>query len=79
MGSEIESIVNEALYNCFDNNRQLDTKAIIDAAQPMVPLARTMAEDLNRLKKFAKDNCRPASSTDLGDEFVKEMELGADL
>lgn len=63
-GSEIEAVVNEALFLAFDENKKecnLQTEHLLDAAEPIVPLSATMGEQITNLREWAKNRCRPAS------------------
>jgi SpoVK/Ycf46/Vps4 family AAA+-type ATPase len=61
-GSEIEQAVTEALYDCFDQGKELDTGAIVRAIDGTVPLSITMAEQIKRLRQWAGNRARRASS-----------------
>ncbi|NQT51266.1 AAA family ATPase, partial [bacterium] len=61
-GAEIEQAVVEALYNAFDEERELDARDILRSLADGVPLSRTMREDIGRLRSWALDRTRPASS-----------------
>ena len=62
-GSEIEAVVNEALFLAYKEGEELRVSAadLAKAAQPIVPLSETMGEDIEKLRKWAKARCRPAS------------------
>ena len=61
-GAEIEQAVIDALYRVFPQGRDINTKDIRSVISETVPLSRTMAEDITRLREWAKDRARPASS-----------------
>ncbi|MBT3380721.1 MAG: AAA family ATPase [Lentisphaerae bacterium] len=61
-GSEIEQAVIDAMFDCFDNGDDLSTGSVIHAIQNTVPLSVTMAEDIERLRKWATNRARPAST-----------------
>ena len=61
-GSEIEQAVVDALFDCFDQGADLDTGAIARAIDATVPLSVTMAEDVQRLRQWAANRARRASS-----------------
>jgi SpoVK/Ycf46/Vps4 family AAA+-type ATPase len=60
-GAEIEQAVIAALYEAFDQNRDIATADIESTLQTMVPLSRTMEEDIDRLREWASTRARPAS------------------
>lgn len=66
-GSEIEQAVISALYEAFDEGRDLGTEDLRKALATSVPLSRTMKEDIDRLRRWAADRARSAS----GEAFLK--------
>ena len=63
-GAEIAALVPEALYAAFaDGERQITGRDIVSAAGATVPLARTAAEKIDKLRAWAKGRARPASVT----------------
>jgi len=52
-GSEIEQAVTDALYDCFDQGKELDTGSIVRAIDGTVPLSITMAEQIKRLRLWS--------------------------
>ncbi len=63
-GSEIEQVVVDALFDSFDDGRELDTQAVILAIESTVPLSTTMAEDIKQLRKWAGHRARSASQSE---------------
>ncbi len=61
-GAEIEAVVVEALYNAFDETRELTTDSVVAAAHNSVPLSMTMRERIEELREWANTRARPASS-----------------
>jgi len=62
-GSEIAAIVPDALFAAFaDNAREITTDDLVEAARTVVPLAKTAAEKITRLRDWAKGRARPATS-----------------
>jgi SpoVK/Ycf46/Vps4 family AAA+-type ATPase len=62
-GSEIASIVNDAMFSAFsDGKRPITTEDLIEAAGTVVPLAKTAAEKIEKLRKWASERARPASA-----------------
>ena len=63
-GAEIAALVPEALYAAFaDGERPITTADLCTAAAATVPLARTAAEKIDKLRTWAKGRARPASVT----------------
>lgn len=60
-GAEIEEAVNSALYDAFHENRELSDDHLAAAVRQSVPLSRTMAEQLSRLREWSTGRARPAS------------------
>lgn len=61
-GAEIEQAIISALHDSFFDNRELETKDILNALQQTVPLSRTMREQIEELRFWASDRARPVSS-----------------
>jgi len=63
-GAELASLVPDALYAAFaDGERAITTADLAAAASTTVPLARTAAEKIDKLRAWAKGRARPASVT----------------
>jgi SpoVK/Ycf46/Vps4 family AAA+-type ATPase len=60
-GAEIEEAINSALYDAFYNQRPLATDCILATLSQTVPLAKTMDEQINRLRRWAEGRARNAS------------------
>jgi SpoVK/Ycf46/Vps4 family AAA+-type ATPase len=64
-GSEIAAIVPDALFAAFnDKAREIRTKDLIAAASTVVPLTKTAAEKVKRLRDWSVGRARPASSAE---------------
>ncbi|HZO87193.1 MAG TPA: AAA family ATPase [Chthonomonadaceae bacterium] len=74
-GAEIEACVVEALYDAFDEKRELTTESIIAAAHHTVPLAMTMRERIEDLRAWAATRARAASSAHAEDMDTITSEL----
>ena len=62
-GSEIAAIVPDALFAAFaDDAREIKTSDLIDAAKTVVPLSKTAAEKIAKLRDWASGRARPASA-----------------
>ncbi|MGH7939749.1 MAG: AAA family ATPase [Limisphaerales bacterium] len=60
-GAEIEEAVNSALYDAFYSKGELATENIQTSLSQTVPLARTMDEQISRLRSWAEGRARNAS------------------
>lgn len=74
-GAEIEAVVVEALYDAFDEVRELTTESIIEAAHNSVPLSMTMSERIEELRMWAETRARAASSAQSEDMNTIREEL----
>ena len=73
-GSELESVVVEALVAAFDDGRRKVTVAdLITAAEATVPLATTATEVVTYLRDWSKKRARPASSPEAEPEMPTAM------
>jgi SpoVK/Ycf46/Vps4 family AAA+-type ATPase len=61
-GAEIEEAIISAMYDAFYAGRDLDTGDVLKALRETVPLARTMDEQINRLRSWASGRARDASA-----------------
>ena len=60
-GSEIEQAVVAALYEAFDERRDLQNEHILQALRQTVPLSRTRREEVQALREWAAARARSAS------------------
>ncbi len=60
-GAEIEEAINSALYDAFYAKQELTTEHVLSALAETVPLAKTMDEQINRLRSWAEGRARNAS------------------
>ncbi|MCS6777686.1 MAG: AAA family ATPase [Chloroherpetonaceae bacterium] len=74
-GAEIEAAVVEALYDAFDETRDLTTEDILKAARNTFPLSMTMRERIEELREWAATRARPASSEKSEDMLTIAEEL----
>jgi ATPase family associated with various cellular activities (AAA) len=76
-GAEIEEAINSALYDAFYDKQELRTEHVLKAIAETVPLAKTMDEQINRLRSWAEGRARNASvGRPLNsDAVVRRMEL----
>ncbi len=76
-GAEIEESINSALYDAFYSGSELTTEHIGLALSQTVPLAKTMDEQINRLRNWAEGRARNASVARNvpGENSSRRMEL----
>jgi hypothetical protein len=60
-GAEIEEAINSALYDAFYAQKEVTTPHILHALSETVPLAKTMDEQIGRLRNWAEGRARNAS------------------
>jgi hypothetical protein len=60
-GAEIEESINSALYDAFHAGCEVTTAHILAALAQTVPLAKTMDEQISRLRHWAEGRARNAS------------------
>ena len=61
-GAEIEKVVKAGIETCFFNNTKLSATALIMHAQQIVPISRTMKEQIKSLRTWAEDRARQAGT-----------------
>jgi len=76
-GAEIEEAINSALYDAFYAKAQLTTQHVLTALAQTVPLAKTMDEQINRLRSWAEGRARNASvaRSKPGETTIRRMEF----
>jgi SpoVK/Ycf46/Vps4 family AAA+-type ATPase len=60
-GAEIQEAINSALYDAFYDKQDITTASILTTLSQTVPLAKTMDEQINRLRSWAEGRARNAS------------------
>jgi SpoVK/Ycf46/Vps4 family AAA+-type ATPase len=61
-GAEIEQVIVSALYDAFDQGRDITTDDLLHNIRSSVPLSRTMKEQIDELRQWASTRARNASS-----------------
>lgn len=61
-GAEIEQVVVGALYEAFAQSRDIDHNDVLQSIASIVPLSKTMREDIENLREWAQTRARPASA-----------------
>ena len=76
-GAEIEEAINSALYDAFYAQTELTTAHVLSAISQTVPLAKTMDEQISRLRNWAEGRARNASvpRVSLVEDKTRRMEL----
>jgi ATP-dependent 26S proteasome regulatory subunit len=76
-GAEIEEAVNSALYDAFYDKTELRTSHVLQAITETVPLAKTMDEQISRLRTWAEGRARSATvpRISMGARAVRRMEF----
>jgi hypothetical protein len=60
-GAEIEEAINSALYDAFYDKQDIRTEHVLNSVTQTVPLAKTMDEQIHRLRHWAEGRARHAS------------------
>jgi AAA+ superfamily predicted ATPase len=76
-GAEIEEAIISALFDAFYAREELTTRHVLTGLAQTVPLARTMDEQISRLRSWADGRARNASVARVtnGSEELRRMEL----
>lgn len=77
-GAEIKEAINSALYEAFSAGIDLATEHVLGAIRETVPLARTMDEQIGRLRGWAAGRARNVSLArrpDPAGNMPRKMEL----
>lgn len=62
-GAEIAALVPDAMFAAFsDGAREIETGDILAAARSVVPLSKSMSEKIAKLREWARERARPATS-----------------
>ena len=76
-GAEIEEAINEAMFSAYVDNPdspRLDNKHLLDAVKGIVPLSKTMKEDIDGLRTWASTRAKNASDKPyVIDSFIKPI------
>ncbi|RME69513.1 MAG: AAA family ATPase [Chloroflexi bacterium] len=60
-GAEIEQVVIDALYDAFEDNREVTNEDLLRNIRQTIPLSQTMGQKISALRQWAKTHARPAS------------------
>lgn len=78
-GSEIEAVVETALCEAYYNGNDLSSDEIIKAAKEMIPLSKTMENEVNVLREWAGGRAKNASSSDKSLTELMRSKMRVDL
>ncbi|GIW22080.1 MAG: ATPase AAA [Candidatus Sericytochromatia bacterium] len=60
-GAEIEQVIISAMYDSFEENREVSNNDIINSIKNCVPLSKTMKEAIENIRNWSKTRAIPAS------------------
>lgn len=72
-GAELEEVVKEALFQAYDEEKEVTDEHIADAITKTFPLSRTMHETIEKMRKWAKSRAVSASK-DEPEKLDKEQD-----
>lgn len=61
-GAEIEQVIISALYDAFDETRDIEMLDLIRIITQSVPLSKTMHEEIEGFRAWAEEHARPATN-----------------
>jgi ATP-dependent Zn protease len=61
-GAELEEVVKEALFQAYDEEKEITDEHISAAIDKTFPLSRTMHETIEKMRKWAKSRAVSAST-----------------
>jgi SpoVK/Ycf46/Vps4 family AAA+-type ATPase len=68
-GAEIREAIISGMYDSFSENRELNTEDIVRNMEITVPLARTMAEKIEKLRQWAGYRARRATGVEQSEDL----------
>lgn len=74
-GAEIEQAIISSLYDAFLENRDINTKDILNSIKQSVPLSVTMKENIDQVRDWARYRARSASVVTKESSCKKERKL----
>lgn len=81
-GAEIEQVVISALYDAFEEDRDITTRDLLNNIHATMPLSQTMETEITRLRQWGRSHARPASQVESvvpganGRSGIRHIELG---
>lgn len=64
-GAELEEVVKEALFQAYDEEKEITSEHILKAIKKTFPLSRTMHETIEKMRKWAKSRAVMASKEEV--------------
>ncbi len=61
-GAELEEVIKEALFQAYDEEKEITSEHILKALKRVFPLSKTMTETIEKMRKWAKSRAVAASS-----------------
>jgi len=74
-GAEIEALFVESLFAAFDEDREPTTDSILELTKTVMPLSKTMGDQVNALRQWAQGRARMASAPEEIDTEAKARKL----
>lgn len=62
VGAEIEAVVHAAMFNSFDEDRELKTEDMLEECKMLVPISKTDKESVEQFRRWMKDRACPVSA-----------------
>ncbi|MFN7137883.1 MAG: AAA family ATPase, partial [Limisphaerales bacterium] len=72
-GSEIESLFYDAMFAAFEQNREPTELHIAEVLNGFVPLSKTMAEQIEGLRKWSQGRCRLATTQQQPERKLRKL------
>ncbi|HPO67603.1 MAG TPA: AAA family ATPase [Paludibacteraceae bacterium] len=63
-GAELEEVIKEALFQAYDEEKEVTDEHILAAIEKTFPLSRTMHETIDKMRLWAKSRAVPASTNE---------------
>ncbi|OIP41058.1 MAG: ATPase [Deltaproteobacteria bacterium CG2_30_63_29] len=78
-GSEIEQAIVSALFDAFENKRDIDTESVVTSCTEIIPLSYQMKERIDYMRDWAKSRARKASVDDddleIEENQIRQLEM----
>jgi len=74
-GSEIEEVVISGLYDAFDNGSDINQQILCKASASLIPLSKTMNEEIKKIRDWAELRARKASEISFEEELAASRQL----
>jgi SpoVK/Ycf46/Vps4 family AAA+-type ATPase len=74
-GAEIEQTVISGMFDAFDEDVEVSTQHILKAIEETIPLAITMKEEIEHLRKWATTRARCASDLEILETSKRERQI----